>query len=173
MPFLVRPAREEDVPALQRLFRELDLLHARLQPGFFQAPRGLPRAPQALARLLRGRDEALFVAELDEPAVAAGADGAAPGLAGLAGLIYVRVYQTPKEAALTPRRRAHIEDLVVDERLRRRGCGRALLLRAMDWARAQDAAQVVLTVWSGNSEAEAFYRRLGYQPVSTVLGVDL
>lgn len=156
--FQIRPATEADLPGLQRLFHDLDSLHASLQPAFFRVPLGLPRAPQALARLLRGREEALFVAE------AAGE---------LCGLVSVRVYHTPPGAGMRPLLRAHIEDLVVDEARRRRGCGRALLERAMAWARAQDAAQVVLTVWSGNSEADAFYRRLGYQPVNTVLGFDL
>jgi hypothetical protein len=32
---------------------------------------------------------------------------------------------------------------------------------------------MVLTVWAGNHGAEAFYRRLGYLPVSTVLATEL
>jgi hypothetical protein len=44
---------------------------------------------------------------------------------------------------------------------------------AEDWARGQDALQLVLTVWQGNELAEAFYGALGYARVSQVLGRDL
>jgi ribosomal protein S18 acetylase RimI-like enzyme len=41
------------------------------------------------------------------------------------------------------------------------------------WARRQGAAELVLTVWSGNHAAEAFYDRLGYRELSRVLHAKL
>jgi ribosomal protein S18 acetylase RimI-like enzyme len=38
------------------------------------------------------------------------------------------------------------------------------------WARDRGAEEVVLTVWSGNEAAAAFYQRLGYRRISQALG---
>ena len=48
-----------------------------------------------------------------------------------------------------------------------------LLAAAEAWARSRGAAQVVLTVWSGNDEADRFYRAIGYAPASQVLCREL
>ena len=50
-------------------------------------------------------------------------------------------------------------ELVVDQRTRRTGVGRALMARAEDWSREQGAAQVALAT----SRAGDFYRALGYE----------
>jgi len=52
-----------------------------------------------------------------------------------------------------------VGELIVDERVRRTGVGRALMARAEDWSRAQGAAQVALAT----SRAGEFYRSLGYE----------
>ena len=70
---------------------------------------------------------------------------------------------------MVPRRRAHVEALVVDQRHRRAGVGTALMDAATAWARARGADEIVLTVWAGNAAAEAFYQRLGYGVVSRAL----
>jgi ribosomal protein S18 acetylase RimI-like enzyme len=71
---------------------------------------------------------------------------------------------------MVPRRRAHVEALVVDERHRRAGVGTALMDAANSWARERGAVEILLTVWDGNAAAEAFYQRLGYRVVSRALG---
>jgi len=70
---------------------------------------------------------------------------------------------------MVPRRRAHVEALVVDERHRRAGVGRSLMAAATAWARERGAVEIVLTVWAGNAVADAFYARLGYRVVSQAL----
>jgi ribosomal protein S18 acetylase RimI-like enzyme len=66
-----------------------------------------------------------------------------------------------------------VETLVVSRACRRHGIGRALMAEAAGWARRKGAAELVLTVWAGNSEAEAFYQRLGYRTLSQVLHAPL
>lgn len=160
-PPTIRAARDEDLPAMQPLFRALDELHAHLAPGFFQLAPGLPRLPRTLLQALRSADDALFVAQDDTD------DGA------LVGIATARIYATPPAPSMTPLRRAHLEDLYVVPAARRRGCGRSLLERVAAWARERDAAQLLLTVWSGNAEAAAFYARLGFVTVNSVLSQDL
>ena len=87
----------------------------------------------------------------------------------LRGAVLVRIYDTPADPPMVPRRRAHVEALVVDRDHRRAGIGTALMVAAATWAREHGAVEVVLTVWAGNNGAEAFYESLGYGVVSRAL----
>jgi ribosomal protein S18 acetylase RimI-like enzyme len=99
-----------------------------------------------------------------------GARAGAAGPAPLVGAVLVRLYDTPADPAMVVRRRAHIEALIVDKNHRRAGVGTGLMSAATSWARDRGAEEVVLTVWSGNDAAEAFYQRLGYRRISQALG---
>jgi ribosomal protein S18 acetylase RimI-like enzyme len=150
----VRRARYDDWPAITRLLREIDDLHAALAPQYFRAA---TRDESEWRRVLADPTAMVFVATIG------------PFAAPPVGLIAIRVYDTPADPAMVPRRRGHVETLVVAPTQRRRGIGRGLLAEAKDWARAQGAVELVLTTWSGNAAADAFYESLGYEPLSRVL----
>jgi diamine N-acetyltransferase len=153
-----RAARREDHAALEALWRSVDELHARLLPAYFRRT-GVPaRAHEFVDEALGGRDQKVLVAELGGKVV---------------GLVHVELYDTPPVPAMVPRRRAHIEDLVVAGGHRRAGIGRLLMREAARWAHARGATQVVLTVWRGNDAARRFYEALGFREVSRVLEWDL
>jgi ribosomal protein S18 acetylase RimI-like enzyme len=123
------------------------------------------RTREEWLRSFAGANAGLLVAEAE----AAAERRAAAGAPAVIGAVALRIFDTPDDPAMVPRRRAHVETLVVDRRHRRGGVGRRLMEAAAAWARARGAVEVVLTVWSGNREAEAFYRRLGYDVLSRVL----
>lgn len=154
----IRPARESDYEALCRLWARGDALHARLQPGFFRTAPGLPRPYRYLSEALAAENEALLVAVVGRE---------------LVGLVHIKLFDTPVHPLKVQRRRGHVEDLVVEQDYRRQGVGRALMEAAARWCQERGGSQLLLTVWSGNQPAEAFYRRLGYRPVSSVLALDL
>lgn len=58
---------------------------------------------------------------------------------------------------------ALVTGLVVAERARRAGLGRALLARAEDWARARELGAVRLRSRLQRHDAHAFYTSLGYR----------
>jgi ribosomal protein S18 acetylase RimI-like enzyme len=155
----LRRGRHEDWPGVQALLHEVDELHAALAPSFF---RSAPRAELEWRRLLSDPNALAAVAVEQRPTVTA-----------LVGMVSARVYDTPAEPAMLPRRRAHVETLVVAAHSRRRGIGRRLLSAAGDWARARGAVEIVLTTWAGNDAADAFYQRLGYRVLSRVLHAPL
>jgi len=155
---------------LQALWRQIDQLHAALVPGYFRASAPGPSAGGAAG----ARPSPRFVADPHATMLVAEAN-AAPGAvaAPVIGAVLVRAYDTPSDPAMVPRRRAHVEALVVDQRHRRAGVGTALMEAATAWARERGATEIVLTVWAGNQTAEAFYQRLGYQIISCALSKQI
>ncbi len=151
-PIQIRPARADDGAAIAMLVEASLALHARLHPDFFRA----------------GRDETPLVVDRHTLVLVAEAPRA-----GVVGLLRARVYDTPRRAHMTPRRRVMIEDLSVSARYRKRGVGRALVAETRRWAAEQGAAQVLLTLWEGNAGGDAFYRALGFRAVSRVLAADV
>jgi ribosomal protein S18 acetylase RimI-like enzyme len=140
------------------LWRQVDRLHAEIRPDFFTCGEDPARSKLYLDRIVDDADQELLVAE---------------GPQALRGLIHLQLYETPRSTVFADRRRAHVEDLVVDAAWRRQGIGTALLRAGEDWARQQRADQLVLTVWSGNEPGLAFYDDRGYHPVSRVLAKEL
>jgi ribosomal protein S18 acetylase RimI-like enzyme len=156
---LIRRARDDDWPGARALWREADELHAKLAPAYFCAP---AREPHEWRALLASEHTAVFVAEAERP-------DAGDAAGALAGLACVHIYDTPPDPAMVPRRRGHVETLVVRQAHRRRGVAEQLMRHVSSWAREQRAVELVLTVWSGNEAAEAFYASLGYTELSRVL----
>jgi diamine N-acetyltransferase len=157
----VRAAASDDVDALSRLWHEADELHAQLSPGFFRRPdvtRGRQRASEALRDAEDNRHEVILIAVGSGDAIA--------------GACHLQIYDTPVGHSMVAQRRGHVETLIVARAQRRRGCGRALMQAATEWARDKGASQLLLTVWAGNDEAERFYAALGYRTISQVLGSD-
>jgi ribosomal protein S18 acetylase RimI-like enzyme len=154
-----RAAQLADYEPMCALWRVMDDLHAQLLPTYFRRPPGPPRTRAEVERILRSPDEVLRVAE--------------DGEAGIVGLCHALLYDTPPVPAMTPCRRVHVDSLVVLAPWQRRGVGRLLVDEAEAWARARNAAEVVLTVWAGNTGAAEFYGALGFEPVNAVLGKRL
>jgi len=151
---LVRPARDVDLPAVTRLRHQAERAHARLMPDYFRdSPPDAPGAWQPG----QGPWSTVLLAESVHDART------------VLGLVAVRVVVTPRDPAMVPRRRAHVEVIVVDEGHRGAGVGTTLMQAATAWAREREAEEMVLTVWADNAAAEALYATLGYQPIARIL----
>ncbi|MET8579165.1 GNAT family N-acetyltransferase [Streptomyces sp. NPDC005012] len=131
---LIRPARDEDGPALNLLDRETwSTLHAVAPPPEPGRPFFDERHPAA----------DILVAETDGEVVG-----------------YVRVARPTPLAA-----NAHVQQiqgLVLAERARGRGVGKALMRAAEDEARRRGARRLTLRVLGHNAPARALYASLGY-----------
>jgi ribosomal protein S18 acetylase RimI-like enzyme len=153
----VRRARRDDWADVRDLLREADDLHAKLAPDYF---RSAPRSDGEWQHLLQEESGAVFVAEPSE-------------VERPVAVLVARLYDTPDNPMMVPRRRLHIETVVVCCKHRRRGIGRRLMEEGAAWGRRHGAVEVVLTTWIGNDGAEAFYERLGYRVLSRVLYAPL
>jgi ribosomal protein S18 acetylase RimI-like enzyme len=141
---------------VRELMREVDDLHAALAPEYF---RSAPRSDAEWSRLMEEDNGAVFVVDPPLP----------PGDGGPVAVLVARIYDTPNDPSMVQRRRIHIETVVVCCKHRRKGVGRRLMDEAVAWGRSHGAVEVVLTTWTGNADAEAFYARLGYRELSRVL----
>jgi GNAT superfamily N-acetyltransferase len=67
---------------------------------------------------------------------------------------------------------AQITLLVVDEAIRSRGAGRALVEAAEEWARARGSRRITVTTALARSGAHAFYEKVGYAHTGRRYGKD-
>jgi ribosomal protein S18 acetylase RimI-like enzyme len=74
----------------------------------------------------------------------------------IAGVLTLTIYRVPTGL------RSMVEDLVVDEKMRRRGIGEALIHHAIELARAAGANGVALTSNFQREAANQFYQSLGF-----------
>lgn len=84
-------------------------------------------------------------------------------LAAIAGVLTLIVYRVPTGI------RARIEDVVVDETIRGKGIGEALMRHALTVAREAGADGVALTSNPNRDAANRLYQRLGFAPWQTNL----
>ena len=137
----VREAVSADLDALLALYDQLS------GPLDEPAPDPLPDAGEVLERITADPARSLLVAELD---------GCVVGTVDV--LIAPNLTHRAQPWAL-------VENVVVAERARRRGAGRALMLRAIELARDAGCYKVNLISGEQRTGAHAFYRSLGFRSV--------
>lgn len=148
----VRPAGPRDRDRLVELWLGLLEHHALLDPHY-RVQEGSEREWRRLVDgLLRRSDAAVFVWEEDGR---------------LLGFCTAQVEKAP--SVLVERSRAEITDLLVEPAARRRGIGRALVEACAGWIRSEGVERTTVRVASGNPEAQAFWRGLGYTDFMDVL----
>ena len=161
MQLRVRLAQSADYHAACRLWAEADALHARERPERFRPTDQPARSRRLFDAHLADTDQALFVAEVDGDVV---------------GLVRVQALEraeVPDVPALTPRRYAMVQELVVAQSHHRRGIATRLMAEAHRWARDRGLTQVELSVYQFNHPALRLYSKLGYSPDSRRLARKL
>ncbi len=109
---------------------------------------GAHKVPPSLDELA-----ALIHSEASRLLVARDPDESGP----IAGILCLTVYRVPTGL------RSIIEDVIVDENLRRRGIGEALMRRAIELARESGATGVSLTSNPSRMAANLLYQSMGFE----------
>src|SRR4051794_28432526 len=138
--FEIRSAREEDVPVILSLIREL----AEYE-----------RAPDAVVATEAGLREVLFGAQRASEVLLALADGEAVGFA-----VYFFNFST-----WLARPGLYLEDLFVKPEMRGRGYGRKLLVHLAKIARDRGCGRMEWAVLDWNEPAIGFYKTIGATPL--------
>lgn len=144
----IRPAKDTDLSAINRLLSQVLEVHHRGRPDIFKTGTKKYTDGEILA-ILKNEETPVFVAE--------DAEGKVCGYA-------FCVFQTPQSHVLTPIKTLYIDDLCVDESTRGTGVGRALYEHVLSFAKKADCYNVTLNVWACNEGALRFYERLGLRP---------
>ena len=108
-----------------------------------------PPAREELERLVASDASILLAARYPDEA------------AEIAGVLTLIIYRVPTGI------RARVEDVVVDESMRGKGIGEALVRHALNIAREADADGVALTSNPGREAANRLYQRVGFKPWKT------
>ena len=146
MQTVVRPAIPSDAPAVGGLMAQLaEHTRGHIDPGVQDRFRAMIELPQY----------AIFVAE-DE-----------------AGQVIGLLSASQRWTLWHTGPCAFIEELVVDEQARRQGVGHALIQAVLDWARAQGCSEIEVSTDHDNTDAQAFYRRLGFESEALLLEYEL
>ncbi|MGC4090248.1 MAG: GNAT family N-acetyltransferase [Polyangiaceae bacterium] len=158
MALTIRGARISELNAVMALLKELDEAHVELEPTLLQRFKGEPRPREWLELRFNDPNEACLVATLDGD---------------VAGFVWCKSQSPPGLPAFIQEPLLVVGDLVVQEPLRGRGIGRALLEAALDWGRARGLKRAQLTVFDRNQSAREFYAELEFRPLSVVLMRDI
>jgi ribosomal protein S18 acetylase RimI-like enzyme len=148
----VRRAEKRDHAAVRALYGTLQNAHAFKLPQIFSPAVADDLAAEDFAASIEAKDRVVLVVERDREIVAA----AQANLLDYAG-----------DGTFVTRRRVYVTHLITERSARRQGHGRALMQAVTAWARLHDADSIELCVWEGSEEATAFYRALGYRPISS------
>lgn len=70
-------------------------------------------------------------------------------------------------------KRAEIDNMCVDERARHKGVGRALIDEFKKWAKERGVERLIVEAFSGNSSAIEFYKQNGFSPYADVLSQEV
>ncbi|WP_146006527.1 GNAT family N-acetyltransferase [Cohaesibacter celericrescens] len=155
LPFYIRPACVDDFEAMAPLWQQLDEFHHKQDPLRF--PKQNNRTPRDLSYvsdLIERPDRVLLVAEsspLHEDEEAR-----------LMGLCTVLLRSYAAGPVFPARVVFEIDNVVVDEAMRRRGVARSLIRESEAWSRAQGAGEVILNVYNFNNQARSFYEQVGF-----------
>jgi len=87
-------------------------------------------------------------------------DGEAKGFA------IAKLEESPPYNCFVPLKCMYLMDIVVDQNMRGKGIGKALIDRIKQWAKEQEADYLELSVLAKNTLAEALYLREGFETFS-------
>jgi ribosomal protein S18 acetylase RimI-like enzyme len=141
-------ATHEDIHSLAILNKEVQNLHAKARPDLFKLDPDLDEMADFFSEMLDDGDNRIFINRIDGQPVA---------------YLYCQIIRRPGNAFMFPYSVVYIHHIAVKMNLRGRGCGRKLIQAVYQLANDEDIPQVALDVWSFNSNAQAFFNRMGFQ----------
>ena len=145
---MIRRALEKDIPKMEDLLSQVDLVHHNGRPDIFKI--GRKYSAEELKVLLQDEERPILVSvdEQDE----------------VLGYCFCIYQQHVNNSVLTDVKTLYIDDLCVDEALRSRHIGRELYEAAVKMARDSGCYNLTLNVWSCNPSALRFYEACGLVP---------
>lgn len=153
----IRTATIDDYDAICALYTEGDTLHHTAHPEAFLPARERPRSREFIDIALSDPSSTVLFAEIGDD---------------VAGLVRVAVRPSSTHPARLRKKVGQVEELIVFEAHQGIGAGKALMSAARGWCEEQGVNDMMLTVWEFNTDAIAFYERLGYRSLSRTMRLE-
>ena len=145
----VRRACESDIPGILELLVQVDMVHHTGRPDLFKGPATKYNASE-LKTIISDDSTPVFVCISDEGKVA--------------GHAFCIHKQVKDDSVLTDIRTLYVDDICVDENMRRKHIGEMLFGHVKKYAENEGIYNITLNVWTCNPGAVKFYEALGMKP---------
>lgn len=145
----IRRAETCDMPRIDELLMQVELVHHKARPDLFKNG-GRKYTDEELAAIIADDKRPILVAVDDNNR--------------LLGYAFCIFQQYLDNTIMTDIKTLYIDDLCVDEACRGQHIGRALYEAVLAYAREHGCYNVTLNVWSGNDNAQRFYESCGLKP---------
>lgn len=149
----VRRAEEKDIPDIDRLLNQVNMVHHVIRPDLFNV--GRKYTDDELQKIVKDDSRPIFVAVDDDDR--------------LAGYCMAWFEQIIGDTIRTGVKTLYIDDLCVDENIRGQHVGATLYEHVKRYAKENGFYNITLHVWEGNDNAAAFYEKMGLKPQFTCL----
>ena len=145
----IRRAREKDRNGINKLLRQVLMVHHNGRPDLFKAD-AKKYTDEELLDIIKDDSRPIFVCVDDKENVI--------------GYAFCVFQQHIEDNILTDIKTLYIDDLCVDEELRGQHVGKDIYEYVLDFAGKSGCYNVTLNVWSCNSSAMKFYEKCGLVP---------
>jgi ribosomal protein S18 acetylase RimI-like enzyme len=144
----IRQATTTDAALLAALNHTVQQLHHERRPELFKPPQITDDIIHFYEDALSQPDDFVFICYLDEQAV---------------GYIYLKIIRSPENPFTYARDYLLIDQISVNADQQGKGCGRALMQAAYDFARQKNIRRITLGVLDFNADAIDFYHKQGFR----------
>ena len=144
----IRFAKQQDVPGIIALLRQVGRVHHEGRSDLFRADAQKYSASQVMGMLDQSSNPIFVAVEQDR----------------VLGYGFCFMKDFSQDTVLTPHKSLYIDVLCVVERCRGQHIGKAIYHEILRYAKMRGCYNVTLNVWCCNEKAMGFYEALGLKP---------
>ena len=153
----IRKANINDANGINDLLYQVQDVHANGRPDIFI--KGTKKfKDEELIEILNGNDLVFYVYEANKK---------------ILGYICIKIIIESESFSKYARKELYIEDLCVDENYRHQGIAKELYDYIIELAKKEGCSHITLNVWELNKNAKEFYRKMGMNPLKTIMEFKL
>lgn len=153
----IRKANINDANGINALLYQVQDVHANGRPDIFI--KGTKKfKDEELIEILNGNDLFFYVYEANKK---------------ILGYICIKIIIESESFSKYARKELYIEDLCVDEKYRHQGIAKELYDYIIELAKKEGCSHITLNVWELNKNAKEFYKKMGMNPLKTIMEFKL
>ena len=153
----IRKANINDANRINALLYQVQDVHANGRPDIFI--KGTKKfKDEELIEILNGNDLVFYVYEANKK---------------ILGYICIKIIIESESFSKYARKELYIEDLCVDENYRHQGIAKELYDYIIELAKKEGCSHITLNVWELNKNAKEFYKKMGMNPLKTIMEFKL